>query len=548
MRGRWQERLRPLRSSAMRRALAAYLLFDVTEWAASVVLLVWAYGEGGAVAAGIAAVAQQLPAALLAPWGSVLTSRASHAHALALGYGLQALGAGLVALALLGAAPFGLVVAAAAALTTAMTLTRPVHHSLVPDVAETPQELTAGNAMSSTMDSAAILLGPALASVLLAVDGPALAFGVIAVMGLTSALLVVGVRPAHAHPAPSGLTVLEDARDGLRALRRDPEAAVLLLVVTGQYVVVGLMDVLVVVLALGVLDMSASGPGLLQAAQGVGALLAATASVVLLGRRRLAPAVLLGMVGTGLAIAVLGTVMTAWQAAVTIAGYGMAKLFVDVAARTLLQRAVPDRLLTRVFGVQESLMMLGMAAGSALAPVLVTLVGAQRAFLVAGTVLPGLALLLFWWVWRLESRAVHPGAAVRVLRRVTVFGLMDLPALERVSRAARRVVAGPGEVVVRQGDDGDHAYVLEQGTVTVAVDDTTVATLRPVVCFGEVALLRNVPRTATVTSTTTSTLWSIDRLTFLEAVGAVDGSARLFEGDRARYQQQPPDGEPLPDA
>ena len=82
--------------------------------------------------------------------------------------------------------------------------------------------------------------------------------------------------------------------------------------------------------------------------------------------------------------------------------------------------------------------------------------------------------------------------------------------------------------------------------MTVAVDDRTVATLRPVVCFGEVALLRNVPRTATVTSTTASTLWSIDRLTFLEAVGAVDGSAGLFEGDRARYQQQGSDGDASP--
>lgn len=534
VRGGWREQLRPLRSSTLRRALTAYLLFDVTEWMASVGLLVWAYQQGGAGAAGVAAVAQQLPAAALAPWASVLTSRRSHAHALAIGYGLQALGAALVAVALLASAPFAVVVAAGAAFTVATTLTRPVHHALVPDIAATPQELTAGNALSGTMDSASILVGPAVAGVLLAAGGADLVFEVVAAMGLASALLVVGLRPLRPSAGHSGLSVLREAYEGLSALRHDPEAAVLLLVVTGQYVVVGLMDVLVVVLALDVLGLAASGPGLLQAAQGVGALAAATASVVLLGRRRLAPAVLLGMLGTGLAIAVLGGVVAPWQAALAIAAYGAGKLFVDVAARTLLQRAVPDRMLTRVFGVQESLMMLGVAAGSALAPVLVAVAGPQQAFLAAGIVLPALALLLSIWVWRLESRAVHPGAAVRVLRHVTVFGLMDLPGLERVSRAARRLEVPAGTVVIRQGDPGEHAYVLEQGSVDVDVDGTQVARLQPIVCFGEVALLRSVPRTASVTTSGPCTLWSIDRDTFLEAAAGVGDADELFGLDRQR--------------
>jgi MFS family permease len=521
----------------MRRALSAYLLFDTTEWMASIAILVWAYQRGGAVAAGVAAVAQLVPAALAAPWTSVLTSRATHGSALAIGYGVQALAAALVALALASDAPFAVVVTAAAVFTIGTALTRPVHHAFVPDVAETPQELTAGNAMSGTMDSASILVGPALAGLLVGLGGAELTFAVITVMAFTAALLVVGVRPLRARPPASGSSLLRDAHDALAALRHDPDATVLLLVITGQYVVVGLMDVLVVVLALGVLEMPASGPGLLQAAQGVGALVAASASVVLLGRRRLAPALLLGMLGTGLAIGALGAVVAPWQAALLIAAYGASKLFVDVSARTLLQRAVPDRVLTRVFGVQESLMMLGLAIGSAVAPLLVTALDPRGAFLVAGAVLPSMALLLFWWVWRLESRAVHPGAAVRVLRRVTVFGVMDVPSLERVSAAARQVTLPVDTLVISQGDPGEHAYVLEQGTLRVDVDHDAVATLHPTVCFGEIALLRNVPRTASVTTTTPCTIWSIDRDAFLEAVGGVSDAEALFTRDLRRASE-----------
>lgn len=71
-----------------------------------------------------------------------------------------------------------------------------------------------------------------------------------------------------------------------------------------------------------------------------------------------------------------------------------------------------------------------------------------------------------------------------------------------------------GEVVIKQGDEGDNFYVIESGWFNVAVNGVGVVELGPGAAFGELALLYNMPRAATVTAVSDSKLWAVGRETF----------------------------------
>lgn len=244
---------RTLRSRSLRRALVAYLVFNTTEWATWVALLVWAFGEGGATAAGLIAVAQLVPAALVAPLGSVLGDRMRRSHALAFGYALQSATLLATAAVLAVGAPFAAVAVVAACSASAITLTRPVHHAIVPDIARSPDELTAGNSASTTVEGAAGFLGPALSGVMLAAWGPASVFAVMGVLSAGSAILTVGLVVRGTAVRSGRERLLASAARGVREISGDAGAALLVAMVAAQYVVVGFLDILAVVLALEVL-------------------------------------------------------------------------------------------------------------------------------------------------------------------------------------------------------------------------------------------------------------------------------------------------------
>ena len=536
-----------LRHGALRRALLAFLVLSVAEWATWIALLVWAYQERGVQAAAVVSVVQLLPAVVVAPLGSVLGDRPHRGRVLAVGYALQATAMLLTGAALVSDAPFVLTCAGGVLVTCAITLTRPVHNATLPSISHTPAELVAGNSASITAEGVGGFLGPLACGVLLATLGPGsvyLLFGVLLVGG---ALLVLRLPVVHLgdHEQTEVAGLTAQTLDGLRELRHAPASALLLVMVAGQYVVVGAMDILLIVFALEVLDTGASGPGLLGSAVGVGAVLGAVASVVLVGRRRLAPALLGGLMVTGLSLSALALGGQVAVSALLLVAAGAGKAFFDVAGRTLLQRTVPDDVLARVFGVEEALMTAALAGGAAVAPFLVDGLGIRGALAVVGALLP-VAGLLAWRVLRLlDARSRHPGPHFELLRTVPFFRSAPLPVVELLSRRTEDDLVDAGTVVVRERDAGDRFYLVSEGTVSVSQDGRQLTRMDAPTSFGEVALLRDTPRTATVTAEVPTKLVWIGRDDFLRAMRSVpaaresadDVVQRHLEDDRRRRRR-----------
>lgn len=530
-----------LRNRALRRVLLAFAIYRPTESAQWIAILVYAYRDGGTRAMGVAALALLIPASLLAPFVAQLGDRMPRERALALSYLVQGGAAGLTAVALIAELSSAAVYASAVVLNVAITATRPMHLSLLPELSETPAQLTAANALTSSLEGFAIFIGPLLTGVMLALQGPELVFIVMAAALTAMGALVLAVH-ARSRIVELREPAVGGALAGFRELRRRPGARLLLGFVTGQTIVIGALDVLTVVLAYGVLSMGPAGPGMLSAAVGVGGLVGAAATVTLIGRERLAPAFFLGVITIGLPIALVALAAGPIAAVILLGAAGIGKSFFDVASRTLLQRSVDDDVLARVFGVQEGLMMGALGVGSVLAPLVVAWVGVDTAFVIAGLALPVSALLAFGRIRGVDREAaLVDGADVALLRGTPIFGPLGLANLERVARKLIPVEVASGAVLIREGEPGDRFYVIADGAVEVSRHGQPIAKLGPGEYVGEIALLRDVPRTATVVATEPTTLRALERSQFLAAVtGSPTGAVALAEEMDRRIGKQDP--------
>jgi MFS family permease len=504
----------------LRRAQLGFAGAWSAEWAFTVGLGVLAFEHGGATAVGLVALLRMVPAAVVAPFATVYADRWRRERLLVVASCVRGLASAAVALLAAVDAPVVAVYALAVLATVAVVVFRPVHSALLPSLCQTPTELAGANVVRGVLDSLSTLLGPVLAAVLLATSGLPSVFLAVAVASLWSAALIVRVRPEAMPRRSSGAArgVGADLAEGLRAVRADRDLSMLIVLAGVQTLVRGALVVFTVVVALDLLAAGDSGVGVLNGAVGAGAVVGSVAAMLLVGNQRLARWFGVGVAVWGLPLVVLGAVPSLPAALVLLSCIGIGNALVDMGVFTLIARLAPTHVVGRVFGVLESLGALTVGAGSVITPVVIGLVGVRWALVVLGSVSPALVALSWARLRRLDNSMVVRDREVELLRSVEMLAALPLPAIEQLAMALEPVTVPAGAVVFAQGDVGDRCFVVEDGTADVIGDGRVVAVLGRGQLFGEIALLRDGPRTATVRARTELRLQSLTGEQFLPIV------------------------------
>jgi MFS family permease len=510
---------RVLRNGRLRRIELAFSGFSLAEYGVWTAILVYAYDRGGTTTAGLIAVLQLLPAAIVAPPVAAAADRRGGAFALKLGYALQALTMGGTGLLMLIGAPSAAVYALAVLAASAVTLTRPAQASLLSSMVDHPDELTAATAVSGWVDASSALGGPALAGVLIAIDGTGIVFAVFALVVAGSLLLVSRLGPRAGATAKDAEEGEEDESvlAGLRILRREAQPRALVAVIAAEHVAIGALDVLVVVLAITTLGLGQPAAGYLNGAFGLGATIGGIMALGLIGARSIARPLIGAAIAWGVAFALLGLVSSVPAAFVLLPLAGLCQSLVDTAGRSLLARVTPHVVLGRVFGALEGLTMAALAAGSLLVPILVAVGGVRLALIGVAAVLVA-AVVLPMGTLRAVDRAVPRPDAIRLLRGHRLFAALPAPVLEGLARELEAQPVRAGQVTIAEGAAGDRFYLIAEGHFEVTVAGSHLRDLGPDDGFGEIALLRDVRRTATVTARSDGLLYGLERRPFLDAL------------------------------
>ncbi|MDQ3992743.1 MAG: cyclic nucleotide-binding domain-containing protein, partial [Actinomycetota bacterium] len=418
--------------------------------------------------------------------------------------------------------------------------------ALTPSLARTPVELTAANVAATTTESAGSFVGPALGGMVLAVADVEAALAATAAAFLISAVLVARIRSGET-PAPAPAASLAgDLLGGVRAIRDASGVPLLVGLYGAQTLVAGMLNVLIVVLALDLLALGEPAVGYLDGVIGVGGIAATVVVLARAGRARLGLDFAIGLLLWGLPLAAIGVWPETAFAIPMLAAVGVGNTIVDVAAVTLLQRAAPEAALARVFGVLESLTWATIGLGALAAPLAVELLGERSAFVATGLFLPVLGVLSWRRLASLDASLPPPDERLEATRAVPLFAALAPEALEQVAAALVPVRFAAGEAIVRQGERGDRFFLIRRGAATVSVDGRQGQPLAPGDFFGEIALLRGVPRTATVRAIGDLDAYAVDAATFAAAVGGSPGARATAErAVRTRLRTLRPSGASL---
>jgi hypothetical protein len=509
-----------LRNRALTMAPLAYLACTMAEWAQYLGVLVDAYARSGARSAGLASLALVLPTALSAPLAGSAAVRWRPERVLLAAALVQVVAFAAAGAAAWAEAPVAVVVAFAAVGVGAIGMQRPSYAVLLPALVRSPRELSVGNVWFGWCESAAALAGPLVATALLAADGPGLVLVGCAGLSAAAVVALAGVQRAamrdgqRAHVPERGPGLLRS----VRALRSRPGALGVLSVASGQYVLIGALDLVLVVLAIDVLDLGKAGSGWLSTAVGVGALITTLLATALLRRPRLAPFLAASLATIAIGLGVLAATPSLGSALVLLPVLGGSRAIVSLCGRMLLQRSSPPQALAAVFAALELLAGICMTLGSLTAQLLIAAGSARWAIASIGAVFAVL-LAVTWRSLRVaDDGADVPVVAMSLLRRLPLFAPLPPFALEAVARAAVEVPVSAGTSVIVEGDVGDRYYAVVDGRFDVVMGGELMRSVSRGGDFGEVALLADVPRTATVSASVDSSVLAIDRDPFLLAL------------------------------
>jgi MFS family permease len=518
-------------NAALRRVELSWALSVTAYWVFIIALSLFAYEEGGAAAVGLVGLIRVLPSVVAAPFAAMLGDRYPRQRVIFFVNIARTIAIAAAAAVALAGAPIALIYLLTALVGLMQSIFRPTQAALLPTLSRSPEELTAANLVLTTIESVGVFVGPAIGGILLAVVGVDAIFAASAVAFLLSALLLAGVRPEspEAKVTPGTRGLLRESFAGFTTIARDPRLRLIVGLYGAQTLVAGSLNVLIVVSALELFDLGESGIGFLNSAVGIGGLLGGFGALALIGRNRLGSDFALGLLLWGAPIALIGLFPETPVALLFLAVVGVGVTLVDVAGLTLLQRAVPDEVLTRVLGVVQSVFVGTLGLGAILAPVLISAFEIRGALVISGALLPVLAVLFWRRLIALDAEALAPTSELALLRQIAIFRPLPPAMLDQLASSLIPVSATAGTEIVRLGDHGDRFYIVASGEVEVVGLDEQVATLGPGEHFGEIALLRDVPRTATVKAKTDLELYALERDEFLSAVTGHPESAEAAD-------------------
>lgn len=483
---------------------------------AAVAFGVLAYRAAGPGGVALLVAVQMLPAASLIPLVGLAADRVSRERLLlAVDSGRFLLALAVFALEATGQPRLALL-PLAAGLTTATAASNTVRRSLVPLIVGSPGELTATGVASSVVQAVVQTLGPMLAAVLLTLASPAVVLLAATACFALAALADAGLPSTAAiavRPWTSGAPLVT-AR-GIAAIRANPELRLTTALFAAKNLGRGALTVLIVVVSLELFQVGNSGVGWLTAAVGAGGVLGGIVAAGLVGRRRLGPPMLLGIALWGAAFLAIGAAPHLTVAIVALVVLGIGNSVTDVAGYTLVGRSARDDVLARVYGVHEAIRALAITAGAGATALVAALAGARASLFAAGGILAavGLAGLL-----RRRAETAEPSAeCVQLLRSNPIFAWLAPVGLDRLASALEPLELAEGAVLLRQGERGDRAYLLAEGELVAHLDGREIGRIHPGEVAGEIALLHDAPRNATVTAVTQCRLLAIDPDEFLAA-------------------------------
>jgi len=516
------------RNPGLRRVELALTGSMIGDWAFATAVTVWAYGVGGVTAVGVWTAIRLTLMAVTAPVASMLADRFPRKSVMVSADLIRAViitAAGLCLVLDTPAAPIFVLATLGGLLGTPF---RCAQRALMPALANTPDELTASNGTGSTIESLSFFVGPTVGALLIAVTDVQTVFFLDAATFVWSMVLVLGIRvpkrdepdrPARAEEddEPAKESFLSEVSGGFRAIVADRDLAVVIWLVAAQTVVAGASAVFLVMMAVDVLGTGAHGVGYLNSVLGVGAILGGFLAIARATKHRLAQDMTVGVVLWAAPL----LLVTIWASPVTVfaavALLGLANPLVDVNMDTIVQRITPDAVMGRVFGALEACVISTMALGAFLMPALLHLWSLRVSLAVVGLGVTALALPFLPRMRRLDARLTAP-AGLELLRAVPMFIPLTPATVEGLARKLVRVPARAGEVVLTEGAESDRFFIIESGRVEVTHDGAVLRHEGPGEFFGEIGLLRDVPRTATVTAVEDTVLLALGRDEFLAAV------------------------------
>lgn len=513
----------------------------IGDWAYGIAVAVWAFDQGGATAVGLFGVIRLACLALISPVASSLADRYERKRVMIVSDVLRAVLVTVGAVLVAGDAPDLAVYAVALSVTVSGSAFRPAQASLIPMLADSPSELTNANVVASTIESVAFFVGPALAALLLASTGLWVVFALNAATFAWSAVMIAGVATRH-----RGSEVVEEIQEehsdeadggvlaGFATIARDRNLRTVAALYGAQTVVAGALLVFEVVIVFDLLERGEAALGGVNAVLGVGGLLGGVVAVLLARRERMALDFGVSVLGWAAPLLLIAAVPSMWSVVVAYVVIGISNSLVDITASTIFQRIAPDAVMGRVFGALEAIIIGSMALGSLAAPLLIKAVDTRVSLAIVGGLVAALAILSIRTLDRIDETVLAP-PGLRLLSQVPMLSVLARPVQERLAAALEPRTVPAGEVVFREGDAGDHFWIVRSGAVSVTADGKLLAELGPGEGFGEIALLRDVPRMATVTALGDVELLGLVREEFVLAMTATDESRSAADTVVNRY-------------